>query len=90
MSLRRIFPLSALMVAGSSAAVVTPIYNQNFDGYTHNSTKTDFAENNDAAYLVINDLDGDLAFRGRMQTSTAASASVNVRTFLTVTGRISR
>jgi hypothetical protein len=65
----------ALPVQG---AVVSPVYTQDFEGYSHNQTTTDFSENNDGAFIVMDDVGGDLAFRGRILGSINAAAWVSV------------
>lgn len=70
--------VSASLIGFSHAALVAPVYFQDFEGYTDGETDTDFYENNNNAFVVRNDEGGDLAFVGRIAGSPNAAAWVVV------------
>lgn len=74
----RLLPLFSLCLGLSKAAVVSPVFTENFESYAHNNTTTSFYESNDAAFVAYNDTGGDIALRARIASSTSANAWVTV------------
>lgn len=74
----RFLPLLPLCFGLSKAAVVSPVFTENFESYTHENTNTSFYESNAAAFVAYNDAGGDIAMRARIASATSANAWVTV------------